>query len=513
MNAKTGKGLWGAMAGVAALLVLALAVPVAAKMRFHLRVARERRAAETAMAGIAARMPPAFDPEVAEAARRYRFHGTFPFGSRFSNSIEPPTEGECAAIRAWCATNPEAVALFERLSAPTSAAPAAVAGPVDEAALSRQRYWLRLDLPLFADALLEEAVARGDAASAEDLDRRLRALGLLASDLSGLGNGEALRFGSFSLTLPLFSNDYLDEIDRFARDRLEQPGAGITADLPAYLEEVELEDATIEKKNLPLLDDTLVHRFSARIGRDLSRGNHYWLLASLPSLLAELDDIRLHPAPDIGDRLRLLQLNSEEGFVLKWPSHRPPFVKEWRTPVVAEWSIHPERYLQMAIRLHNRFCFERAAIAIERFRRRTDSLPERLEDLPDDLPRMLPTGLLPEYRRGTFRVPGFRRPRSEEEMNRRIKHAEEETDRAFGDPDYEEEGLPELRIRGYMLSISARSLSWIVPSFFESECPFGDEDCYGCVVFGTLAPDDDPEPDTPRKPEPIKLPTDSPEDF
>ena len=119
--------MWGAMAGIAALLLLALAVPVAAKQRFHLRVERERRAARSAMAGIAGRTLPAFDPEVAEAAGRFRFRGIFPFRPGYSNHFEPPTEGECAAIRAWCATNPEAVALFERLSAPTSAAPATAA--------------------------------------------------------------------------------------------------------------------------------------------------------------------------------------------------------------------------------------------------------------------------------------------------------------------------------------------------------------------------------------------------
>ena len=81
MDAKTGKGMWGAMAGIAALLLLALAVPVAAKQRFHLRVERERRAARSAMAGIAGRTLPAFDPEVAEAAGRFRFRGIFPFRS------------------------------------------------------------------------------------------------------------------------------------------------------------------------------------------------------------------------------------------------------------------------------------------------------------------------------------------------------------------------------------------------------------------------------------------------
>ena len=110
---RDGKGMWGAVAGVAALLLIALAVPVAAKQWFQLRVERERRAARSAMAGIAGRTPPAFDPEVAEAAERFRFRGIFPFRSGYSNHFEPPTEGERAAIRACRAPSLSAVGVLE----------------------------------------------------------------------------------------------------------------------------------------------------------------------------------------------------------------------------------------------------------------------------------------------------------------------------------------------------------------------------------------------------------------
>lgn len=487
MDAKTGKGMWGAMAGIAALLLLALAVPVAAKQRFHLRVERERRAARSAMAGIAGRTLPAFDPEVAEAAGRFRFRGIFPFRSGYSNHFEPPTEGECAAIRAWCATNPAAVALFERLSAPTSAAPAAAAGPVDEAALWRQRHWLWLDLPLFARALLEEAVARGDAATAEDLDRRLRALGLLGAELVLAGQCEGFRLGAFPLTLPLFSDAYLDEIDRYARDGLKQAGAGVAAFLPAYLEAAEQEDAA----DLPLPDGTVVRRFAARVGRDIAKGNRYRIIANAPRALDELDSIRLAPSPGMYALLVKPYYILHAGEIREWPSFHPVFSEEWSV-----YSF-PLRYAE---RFHNRLCFECAAIAIERFRRRTGSLPERLEDLPDDLPRMLPTGLLPEHRRGTFRVPGFRRPKSEEELNRRFARAEEETSLAFDDPDYEEEEPPSLRVRGYMLAV--RAPPYTANTFDIHDCPFEDKDCFGCILLGTLAPDDDTEPDTAWPPGP-----------
>ena len=301
------------------------------------------------------------------------------------------------------------------------------------------------------------------------------------------GRCEDFRLRAFPLALPLFSDAYLDEIDRYARDGLKQAGAGVAAFLPAYLEAAEQEDDA----DIPLPDGTFVRRFAARVGRDIAQGNCYRIIANAPRALDELDSIRLAPFPGMDVRLGELYPVLHAGEIREWPSFHPVFREEWSV------DSFPLRYAE---RFHNRLCFECAAIAIERFRRRTGSLPERLEDLPDDLPRMLPTGLLPEYRRGTFRVPGFRRPDSEEELNRRIERSEEETSLAFDDPDYEEEEPPSLRVRGYMLAVRApRGSVW---GFDIHDCPFEDNDCLGCILLGTLAPDDDTEPDAAWPPGP-----------
>ena len=79
-----------------------------------------------------------------------------------------------------------------------------------------------------------------------------------------------------------------------------------------------------------------------------------------------------------------------------------------------------------------------------------------------------------------------------EEAERRSRAFEEETDREFLDPDFKRTPAPGFRVRGYILSIR-------YPTPLDPGLQFGhvdeeDEDCAGCFLWGTVVPDDDPEP-------------------
>ena len=464
---------------LAALLVIA-AVPASVLARFRNRTARERKAAVAAFAGIPASFGQDFDPEIAAAAETLRAYG-FPFvSSGFSNHFEPPTAGELAAIRAWREGHPDAVALFDRVSSCPSNAPAALPEPGGRDRVAAQCFWTWYHLPFFERGFLEEAAARGDRAAAEEFDRRLRNLDRRTADLVFLGQSEILRLGTFSQTLPIFSDAYLDELDRDAGERLAGVGATIAARLATILA-LETDDPPTNVPAHP--EGTFFRRFADRIEDEMARANQYRFYANAPAALARLDDVRLHPRPVMKVHLGLVYGDFEAGMVREWPSRHTLFRTGGAT--LTEYAV------RKAGKLHNAFCFERIAIAIERFRRRTGRLPERLEDLPDALPGCLPTGQPPAYRTGTFRVAGFRRPESGEEAERRSRAFEEETDREFLDPDFKRTPAPGFRVRGYILSI--RYPTPLDPGLQLGHVDEEDEDCAGCFLWGTVVPDDDPE--------------------
>ncbi len=475
---------------VVALLLLA-AVPVSIRAGFRHRVARERKAALAAFAGIPATPVPARIPRTDELARKFRADETFPFGTQFSNHFEPPTEGELAAIRAWREGNPAAVSLFDHIAASPSNAPSKGPLPANRGGLWTQDMWTQYVIPFFERGFLEEAAARGDRAAAEDCDRRLRNLDGRATDLTLLNHSENLRLGTFSQTLPLFSDDYLDELDREARDRLDRLGAEVASILALDLILHERYDSRNEGSNPGGPSGTkgrFFERFSERIGDEMARANMYRFYANAPAVLARLDDIRLHHRPMMEELLDDVDSSFVSGMVREWPSFHPLFKATTDQASFFRSVVH-----QMVFRRHNALCFERTAIAIERFRRRTGRLPERLDDLPDVLPGCLPTGRPPVYRAGTFHVAGFRRPATEEEFSRRAKASVEETDQAFLDPDFERPPPPAFRVRGYVLSVRSRFPAWSGPHLghvFDED----DNDCAGCFLWGSVVPDDDSEP-------------------
>ena len=86
---------------------------------------------------------------------------------RFCATVQPLPPDYFEAVRAWCASNPAAIAAFDRVTDPEHPfRPTRAFGIGDMGDPNAYA--------VLGESLLREAVERGDAARVEDLDRRLR---------------------------------------------------------------------------------------------------------------------------------------------------------------------------------------------------------------------------------------------------------------------------------------------------------------------------------------------------
>ena len=193
------------------LLALLAAVPLSLKPLFR---ARFERAESDAFAAF----PPPADTN-GPAFPRIPAYDSLPQLRRGPGAtVQPIPPDYLEAVRAWCASNPAAIAVFDRVTDPAN--PFHPSRAFDMTGdIGPMGSYLTL-----GPVLLHEAVERGDAARAEDLDRRLRSFArMLGAPLSPkviAGAVGRLRLSILPRALPLFSDAYLDECDADARERI-----------------------------------------------------------------------------------------------------------------------------------------------------------------------------------------------------------------------------------------------------------------------------------------------------
>ena len=322
---------------------------------------------------------------------------------RFRSPVQPLPPDYLETVRAWCASNPAAIAAFDRVTDP--AHPFHPSRAFDGLGnMGNPTAYANL-----GEALLREAVERGDAARVEDLDRRLRSfarmLGApLLQKLIARAVGR-LRLSILPHALPLLPDAYLDECDADACERIrtaaEDAVFAFGAELPSF--RVFLDDLRGEtgRKN-PFL------RYFAVCDGLLAAANACRIFANVPAAIARCEALFGEPREAFPDGLAEASAILVDGCWEQWPRSLAVVKDQWTRfdSFFLFGSLFPVGSCYADIR--NDAEIERLVIALERHRRRTGSYPARLADLvggdEDALPRMFPTGDPPDYEVGDLPV-------------------------------------------------------------------------------------------------------------
>ena len=387
------------------LLALLAAVPLSLKPLLRARFERAEAAAVAAYPPPADTNGPAF-PKIPA-------YDDLPH-LRHSPTVQPLPPDYLEAVRAWCASNPAAIAAFDRVTDPehpfrpsrTFDVLGGMGNPLKYAGLGT--------------ALLLEAVERGDAARVEDLDRRLRSFARMLGAPLGpklLARAvERLRLSILPRALPLLPVAYLDECDADARERIRTAAADAVfafgADLPFVRVFLDDQRGRNGSKNPFLRGNDRSKNPFLRYASDcdgfLSSANTCRIYANVPAALARCEALFGEPREAFPDGLAEAAAILVDGCCEQWPRAFAVVKDQWNGldsfflvgtgfPVVPCYAD-----------VRNDAEIERLVIALERHRRRTGSYPARLADLvggdEDALPRMFPTGDPPDYEAGDLPV-------------------------------------------------------------------------------------------------------------
>ncbi|MBQ6104063.1 MAG: hypothetical protein IJL06_10390 [Kiritimatiellae bacterium] len=448
------------------LLALLAAVPLSLKPLLRVRFERAEADAFAAYPPPADTNGPAF-PEIPA-------YDDLPL-LRHSPTVQPLPPDYLEAVRAWCASNPAAIAAFDRVTDPEH--PFRPSRSFDVlGGMGRT-----LAYAVLGKALLLEAVERGDAARVEDLDRRLRSfarmLGApLVPKLLARAVGR-IRHSILPRALPLLPDAYLDECDADARERIRTAAADAAfafgADLPFVLVFMEDQRGGNGSKN-PFL------RYASDCDYFLSAANSCRIYANVPAALARCEALFDEPREAFPDGLEEAAAILVDGCCEQWPRAFAVIKDRWTGldtfflvgtgfPIVPCYAD-----------VRNDAELERLVIALERHRRRTGSYPARLADLvggdEDALPRMFPTGDPPDYEAGDL-------PVRVQRLAVRLNQDDEEP---------EDDEPTSAVFRGYRLRVRpSPRLKW---STHGPDCEFS-PDCVYHLDAGTLcAPAAEPDP-------------------
>ena len=377
------------------LLALLAAVPLSLKPLFRARFAR-------AEADAFAAFPPPADTN-GPAFPRIPAYDSLPQLRRGPGAtVQPLPPDYLEAVRAWCASNPAAIAVFDRVTDPANPFHPSRAFDMTGDIGSMGSYLT------LGPVLLHEAVERGDAARAEDLDRRLRSFArMLGAPLSPkviAGAVGRLRLSILPRALPLFSDAYLDECDADARERIrtaaEDAVFAFGADLPFVRKKLDFYLGRNQDKN-PFL------RYFADCDDLLSAANTARVFANLPAAVARCEALFDEPREAFPDGLAEAAAILVDGCREQWPRSFA-VAKDRLNHFDSPFDGSEIPFAPCYADVRNDAELERLVLALERHRRRTGAYPARLADLvggdEDALPRMFPTGDPPDYEAGDLPV-------------------------------------------------------------------------------------------------------------
>jgi hypothetical protein len=321
---------------------------------------------------------------------------------RHSPTVQPLPPDYLEAVRAWCASNPAAIAAFDRVTDPEN--PFRPSRSFDVLGdMGRP-----LAYAVLGKALLLEAVERGDAARVEDLDRRLRSfarmLGApLVPKLLARAVGR-IRHSILPRALPLLPDAYLDECDADARERIrtaaEDAVFAFGADVPfvRMLLDNQLDG---NKRENPFL------RYFADCDDFLWAANLCRIYANTPAAVARCEALFDEPREAFPDGLAEAAAIRIQGCRAQWPRSFA-VVKDRRNNFDCPLLGTDFSFAHCYAGFRDDAELERLVLALERHRRRTGAYPARLADLfggdEDALPRMFPTGDPPDYEAGDLPV-------------------------------------------------------------------------------------------------------------
>ncbi len=370
------------------LLALFAAVPLSLKPLFRARFDRAEAAAIAAYPPPADTNGPAIPPIPACATLPRLWGGP-------GASVQPIPAEYLEAVRAWCESNPAAIATFERTTDPGRPFRPSRAFPVFEGLTS--------DPGTLGTVLLRDAVERADAARVEDLDRRLRSfarmLGAPSSARVQAQFIERQRLSVLPRALTLLPDDYLEECDADACERVRTAATNAVFLCRADMDWIRDELGTLLRSNRR---EDPFRRYFADCDAFLSAANNYRIWGNIPAAIARCETLFEGPRDAFADGLAAAEGTLSDGCLKQWP-RAVPIVKD-------EWSFASRCYLTDTgyVGIRNNAELERLVIALERHRRRTGAYPERLADLfdgdEDALPRMFPTGDPPDYEVGDLPV-------------------------------------------------------------------------------------------------------------
>ena len=444
------------------LLALLAAVPLSIKPLFRARFERAEADAFAAFPPPADTNGPAFPPIPAFDMLPQLRRGP-------GASVQPLPPDYLDAVRAWCASNPAAIAVFDRVTDPANPFHPSRAFDVIGS------MGTPVECFILGSVLLLEAVERGDAARVEDLDRRLRSFArMLGAPLFSKMVAQAigrLRLEALPRALPLLSDAYLDECDADARERIrtaaEDTVFAFGADVPfvRMLLDNQLDE---NKRENPFL------RYFADCDEFLGAANTCRAYANLPATIARCEALFDEPREAFPDGLAETAAILVKGCRKQWPRSFAVVKDRW---IDFDHPFLEVRFpfAQCYAGFRNDAELERLVLALERHRRRTGAFPARLADLfggdEDALPRMFPTGDPPDYEVGDLPV-----------RVQRFAVRPPKTD----DDEEEEEEEPEIVsavFRGYRLRVRpSPRLEW---SKHGHDCEF-DPDCVYHLDAGTL---------------------------
>ncbi len=449
------------------LLALLAAVPLSLKPLFRARLEREEAAAFAAFPPPADTNGPAFPPIPAFDSLPQLRRGP-------GWTVQPLPPDYLAAVRAWCASNPAAIAVFDRVTDPANPfRPSRAFDVVGSMGTPVECF-------ILGPRLLLEAVERGDAARVEDLDRRLRSFArMLGAPLFPKVVARAtgrLRLATLPRALPLLADAYLDECDADARERIrtaaEDAVFAFGADVPFVRM---LLDNRLDgnKRENPFL------RYFADCDDFLLAANSCRILANLPAAVARCEALFDGPREAFPDGLAEAGSILIEGCRKQWPRSFA-VVEDQRNNFDCPLLGTDFSFVNCYADIRNDAELERLVIALERHRRRTGAYPARLADLfggdEDALPRMFPTGDPPDYEVGDLPV--------------RVQRFVVRFPKTDDDEEEEEEEEPEIVsavFRGYRLRVRpSPRLEW---SKHGHDCEF-DPDCVYHLDAGTLCEPD-----------------------
>ena len=460
------------------LLALLAAVPLSLKPLLRARF-------ERAEADAFAAYPPPADTNGPAFPKIPAYDDLPQLRSRFRTTVQPLPPDHLEAVRAWCASNPAAIAAFDRVTDPEHPfRPTRAFGIGD---MGDPNAYAVLGV-----SLLRAAVDRGDAARVEDLDRRLRSFARMlgapcVAKLYARAVGR-LRLSILPRALPLLPDAYLDECDADARERIRTAAADAVfafgADLPVlrvFLDDLRggngsesLFFRVNDRSKNPFL------RYASDCDGFLSSANSCRIYANVPAAIARCEALFGEPRAAFPDGLAEAGAILVDGCCEQWPRSFAVVKDRWTLlhsfflvgtgfPVVPCYAD-----------VRNDAELERLVIALERHRRRTGSYPARLADLvggdEDALPRMFPTGDPPDYEAGDLPV--------------RVQRLVVRLDQDDEEP---EDGEPTSAVfRGYRLRVRpSPRLQW---STHGHGCEFS-SDCVYHLDAGTLcAPAAEPGP-------------------